>query len=223
MKSTLMAMAGAVLGAAAGLIVGLISYDHAEAYESVSWDSNPGPSSAYSNLNCGWHEVCTPPADYGGSALDWANSDYAAVYFRGRGYRTASSQSLRIGTVYIGQRDSDCYNAVADIVDSLGTYRGRVNYTHSYIQVTEGYSFYIHGKNSDNYQSVWVAYSYPWTIELQEHPNCSTGGTHLHQRMSDGAWIKGSAFPNDNCSCSQGGQGNITGATKYMYFLDWES
>ncbi len=127
-----------------------------------------------------------------------------------------------MGTVYVGQRDGNCYNAVADIVDSFGTYRGRVNYTHSYIQVSEGYSFYIYGRDTGNYQSVGIAYSYPFNLEKLDHPSCQTDGTHLHQYSSDGAWTQGS-FPVDNCSCSQGGQGDITGDTKYMYYASWDS
>ena len=222
MKTVYSTVLALIVGAIAAAGYAAFDGESVSAAEGVTWYSNPGPASSTANLNCGWHEVCTPPADNGGSALDWASSDYAAVSFRGRGYRTTSSLPLLMGTVYVGQRDGNCYNAVADIVNSYGTYMGRVNYTHSYRNVAEGYSFSIYGRTTGNYQSVAIAYSYPWNIEITDKPYCSTNGTHLHQFNDFASWSKGS-YPNDNCSCSQGSQGDITGNSKYMYYLSWNS
>lgn len=223
MKRRLLGLLVAALGASAGILAGLFSQQSdAVALESVTWNANPGPSNATANLNCGWHRDCLPPADYTGPALDWANGNNAAVYFRGRGYRTTYNETpLRVGTVYIGQRDGNCYNTVADLVDTNGTYKGRINYTHSYLQVAEGYSFSIYGKFSGNYQSVWVAYSVP--NEKVDKPLCDTTGAHLHQEHNYGLWNKGTAFPVDDCSCSKGSQGDITGASKWMYYLGWDA
>ena len=146
MKKVLPFVLAVMVGVVSAVIYASISgADEAAASESVTWYSNPGPSDSSASLNCGWHEDCFAPADYGGSALDWQNSDYSPLAFRGWGYRSLSSLPLLMGTVYIGQRDGNCYNVAAGIVDSFGTYGGRVNFTHSYRNVAEGYSFYIYG------------------------------------------------------------------------------
>ena len=227
MKTGLSTVLALVAGAMAAAAYAMIGGETVSASEGVTWYSNPGPSNSTANLNCGWHEVCasTGPGDLpdnGGSALDWASSDYAAVSFRGWGYRTTSSLPLLMGTVYVGQRDGNCYNTAADIVNSYGTYMGRVNYTRSYRNVAEGYSFNIYGRSTGNYQSVAIAYSYPYLTERSDKPNCKTDGTHLHQFNNYATWTKGS-YPNDDCWCSKGSQGDITANNKYMYYLSWNS
>jgi hypothetical protein len=209
------------LGIFAGVLAGVGTPNNALAYEGVTWYSNPGPTSSTANLNCGWHSDCLDPPDYGGPGLDWQNGECASVYFRGRGYRANPNETpLLIGTVYIGQRNGGCIEAVGDIVDSLGNYRGRVGFVHSQIGVSEGHSFNIYARYSGNYSNVAVAYSIPKASELS---GCSITGPHLHQDASYGSWTQPAGYPVDNCSCSQGGQGDITGSSKWMYYTSWLS
>ena len=204
----------------AGASAALLMPNQSLAYEGVTWYSNPGPTSSTANLNCGWHSDCLPPADYGGPGLDWQNGEYAAVYFRGWGYRANPNETpLVIGAVYIGQRNGTCTEAVGDIVDSLGYYRGRVGFIHSQISVSEGYSFTIYARHSGNYSNVAVAYSIP---KASEFSGCGISGPHLHQDASYGSWTQ-AGYPVDNCSCSQGGQGDITSSSKWMYYTGWLS
>lgn len=216
-----MTRAGAALAAllmVGTLVVGWVHVHTVSALEAVTFYSSPGPtaSGASAYLNCGWHNVCLPPTDVNGVGLDWANSAGAGVHFQGWGYRDlGGGTTLRIGTVYVGQRNGSCKNTVADIVDTFGNYIGRVNYTHSDLAVGEGSSSYIYAKNIGYFnQRTGIA-----TTAYTDLLNCPTTGAHLHQASSDGSWTKYGSYP------GEGGTGwyDITSVGNAMYYASWSS
>jgi hypothetical protein len=190
------------------------------ALESVAFYSSPGPTAngvtAY--MDCGWHEVCVAPNEVG-TGLDWRNAAGHSVQFQGWGYRDVGGTPLRIGTVYVGQRNGYCLNTAADIVDTFGNYIGRVNYTHSSLAVAEGSSRYIYARDA-GYWNQWVgiATTVHHTADLG---TCTNTGAHLHQRASDGAWTKYGSYPNEDGA--RGIARDITLPANAMNYTSWAS
>lgn len=179
-----------------GLGTGVLAPGPAEATSfSYSVWSQPGTSGSSATLTCGWHDNCTYGSD--GVALDWMNSEDAAVYWRSW---SSNSQGINsVGRVYVANQNSgSCYTTYGELKTLLGTSLNGIVYRHTSASIP-GSPPYV----SSGLYPATTSFVLGYTVD-----NDCAGAypAHLHQERGSSSWTKNTYYPtragcNDDSGC----------------------